>query len=208
MLFLDEDRGFRLLVSLLVLHHLEFIFHESSRWNLSIIVEGLLLLNWLLWFGLIHSWIHELLGRLFLDLPDLWLRILWLVLNFSNWVHTKMLLEVKISVNWFLSKVAARSPSIGYFRMARYSWLGIGQHRWVECEVDILSIGIHLLHVRIFNSRSVEKIADTGTLWSVRRQLVPNPKIRLRASPSHGRLLRASRVVTQTLNRFDWCSIS
>lgn len=191
-----------------MLHHFEFIFHEPSRWDLSIIVEWLMLLNWLLWFGLEHSWILELLGRLFLHLPDFWLRILGLVLNFLNWVHTKVLLEIEISIDWFLSKVAARSTGIGYFSMARYSWLSAGQHRWVECVVDILSICIHLLHVRVFDSRSVKKIADTGALWSVWGQLVSNPEIRIRAWPSHSRLLRSSSVVTQTLNRFDWRSIS
>lgn len=107
----------------------------------------------------------------------MWLRVLGLVLNFFNWVHAEMLLEVKISINWFLSKVAAWPSGIGYFSMARYSWLGVLHHRWVKCIIDILSIGVHLLHVRVLDSRSVEKIADTGALWSVRRQLVPKSKI-------------------------------
>jgi hypothetical protein len=136
------------------------------------------------------------------------LRELGPVLSFFDRVHTEVLLEEKVGVNWLLSKVATRSSGIGYFSMARYSCWGVQHRWWIKCIIDILSIGIHLLHVGIFDSRSIEKIADTGTLWSVWRQLVPNSEIRIRAWPSHGSLLRASRVVTQTLNRFHWRSIS
>ena len=50
------------------------------------------------------------------------------VLNFFDRVHTEVLLEEKVGVNWLLSKVATRSSGIGHFSMARYSCWSI-QHR-------------------------------------------------------------------------------
>ena len=108
-------------------------------------------------FGLKHSWIHELLfGLLRHRVLGLVLNLLFnLLLLFFNWVQTEMLLEEEIGIYWFLSNVAARSSGIGYFSVARYSWLGVLQHRWVKSGVNILAVGIHLLHVGIFDSRSI-----------------------------------------------------
>lgn len=171
-LFLHEDLGFRLLVSLLVLHHFKFVFLKSSRWDLSVVVERLLLERLFL-LGLKHPGVPELL---------LGLRVLRLVRGlFSDGIQAEMLLEIKIGVDGFLFEIAARPSGVGDFGVARHCRLGIRLHRWIQLIAHVSSVSVHLLHVLILDSRSVEKIADASALWSVRSKLVSKPEIRVRS---------------------------
>ena len=140
-----------------MLHHFELVFHEASgRHLLPIVIEWWMLL-WRILLRLIHPWINELLRRLLGRSSELllWLRLLGLVLNFFDRVHAEMLLKVEVSVNWFLSKIAARSSSIGDFGLTRNSWLRILQRRRIKSIVYILTISVHLPRVWIFDTRSI-----------------------------------------------------
>ena len=145
------------MVSLLVLHHFEFVFHEASgRHLLPIIIEWRMLLRRIL-LRLIHPWINELLRGLLGRSSELllWLRLLRLMLNFFDRVHAEMLLEVEVGVDWFLPEIAAWSSGIGDFGLTRNSWLRVLQRRRIKSIVHILSISIHLPRVWIFDTRRI-----------------------------------------------------